>query len=234
MLPGHLPRTTVSLRASPARYTSAHADTNAAPRRSSGTSANCANSRAVLPAPSPCRPDHRADSTPGIPFSASTSSPESSATDGRPVARNASRALANAFASNVAPVSGASSNGATSSNDNSVNATPARSSTRRNSASFLRFRLATNNSVNRHSETLLSATPPVEQTHRVCASGAPSGPVLSSTFNLSIVGNAADLRLSDWPGKPQPSNARHRTGLPHYVPIKRPGWGIPRVPSGLG
>jgi len=156
MLPGHLPRTTVSLRASPARYTSAHADTNAAPRRSSGTSANCANSRAVLPASSPCRPDHRADSTPGIPFSASTSSPESSATDGKPKARNASRALANAFASNVAPVSGASSNGATSSNDKSVNATPARSSTRRNSASFLRFRLATNSSVTNLSETSFS------------------------------------------------------------------------------
>ena len=156
MLPGHAPRTTVSLRASPARYTSAHADTNAAPRRSSGTSANCANSRAVLPASSPCRPDHRAESTPGIPFSASTSSPESSATDGKPEARNASRALANAFASNVAPVSGASSNGATSSNDNSVNATPARSSTRRNSASFLRLRLATNSSVTNLSETSFS------------------------------------------------------------------------------
>ena len=149
MLPGHTPRTTTS----PALETNAHADTNAAPRRSSGTSPNCASSSAVFARSSPCRPDHRADSTPGMPYNASTSSPESSATDGKPEALNASRAFPNAFSSNVAPVSGASSNGATSSNDNSVNATPAPSSTRRNSASFLRLRLVTNSSVNRHSET---------------------------------------------------------------------------------
>jgi len=92
-----------------------------------------------------------------MPFNASTSNPESSATDGRPVARNASRALANAFSSKVAPISGVSSNGATSSNDNSVNATPALSSTRRNSASFLGLRLATSNSVNNHSEKYAAA-----------------------------------------------------------------------------
>ena len=107
MRPGHTPRTTVS----PAPDTSAHAETNAAPRRSSGTSRSCASSSAVFAASSPWTPDHRADSTPGMPFSASTSSPESSATDGSPVATNASRALASAFSSNVAPVSGASSNG---------------------------------------------------------------------------------------------------------------------------
>src|SRR5690349_1094242 len=143
MAPGHRPRTTTSRD----RDTKAHADTNAAPRRSSGTSAICASSSAVFAGSSPCRPDQRADSTPGIPFSASTSSPESSATEARPDARNASRALANAFSSNVAPVSGASSKGATSSSDNSFNATPAVSSTRRNSASFFGLRLATNNSV---------------------------------------------------------------------------------------
>lgn len=129
--------------------TSAHADTNDAARRSSGTSRNCASSNAVLAASSPWRPDQRADSTPGMPFSAATSSPESSATLARPVASNASRALANAFSSNTAPVSGASSNGATSSSDTSVNpVTPAASRTRRNSASFLRLRLATSSGLN--------------------------------------------------------------------------------------
>ena len=77
------------------------------------------SSSAELATSSPCDPDHRADSTPGMPFSASTASPESSATAANPVARNASRALASAFSSNVAPVSGASSNGATSSSDSS-------------------------------------------------------------------------------------------------------------------
>src|SRR4029077_1063032 len=119
MLPGQPPPST----ASPPPYTNAHADTNAAPRRSAGTSLICASSSAVLPESSPWGPDHRADSTPGIPFSASTSNPESSATVATPEARYASRALANAFSSNVAPVSGASSNAATSSNDNSVNDT---------------------------------------------------------------------------------------------------------------
>ena len=63
---------------------------------------------------SPWRPLQRADSTPGIPFSASTVRPESSATDGSPVAAAASRALARAFSANVAPVSGASGNSGTS------------------------------------------------------------------------------------------------------------------------
>ena len=106
----------------------------------------------MLAASSPCTPAQRADNTPGMPFSASTSSPESSATLASPVARKASRALAIAFSSNVAPVSGASSNGATSSNDNSVSPEiPAASSTRRSSASFLRLRLATSSSVTSHS-----------------------------------------------------------------------------------
>ena len=62
----------------------------------------------VFASSSPCRPDQRAESTPGMPLSASTVSPESSATAGRPVCRTASRALSSAFSSKVAPVSGAS------------------------------------------------------------------------------------------------------------------------------
>ena len=80
MLPGHVPRTTTS----PTEDTNAHADTKAAPRRSSGTSVICASSRPVFARSAPCHPDHRADKTPGMPFNASTASPESSATDGQP------------------------------------------------------------------------------------------------------------------------------------------------------
>ena len=54
---------------------SARAQTNSAPRRSSGTSRSCASSRALLASSSPCTPDHLADSTPGMPFSASTAEP---------------------------------------------------------------------------------------------------------------------------------------------------------------
>ena len=50
----------------------------------------------------------RAERTPGIPLSASTVSPESSATAGSPVYPTASRAFISAFSANVAPVSGAS------------------------------------------------------------------------------------------------------------------------------
>ena len=67
-------------------------------------------------------PAQRADSTPGIPFSASTSKPGVVGHLAKPVAANASRALASALSSNVAPVSGASSNGATSFSDTSVDA----------------------------------------------------------------------------------------------------------------
>lgn len=68
---------------------------------SSGTSHNCASNSAVFAASSPYLPDHRADSTPGMPPSAATSKPESSATLASPVAENASRALASALSSNV-------------------------------------------------------------------------------------------------------------------------------------
>jgi len=124
---------------------------NAAPLRSSSTSASCANNSAVFAPSSPCRPDHRALSTPGIPFNASTSSPESSATDGRPEARNAfarlgQRVLLERRARLRRLVRTVRRRPVT----NSVNATPALSSTRRNSASFSGFRLATSNSVNSH------------------------------------------------------------------------------------
>src|SRR5512144_3241896 len=94
-----------------------------------------------------------------MPFSASTSSPESSATEGNPVAANASRALANALSSNVAPVSGASSKVGTSESDTSSNASPAPSSTRRNSANFLRLRLATSKRLTSAAERLLRRRP---------------------------------------------------------------------------
>ena len=151
MLPGHTPRTTYLASAPTPTHTPTRTLRRAA-RRARRPSAPAA--APYCTESSPCRPDHRADSTPGMPFNASTSSPESSATVATPEARYASRALANAFSSNVAPVSGASSNAATSSNDNSVNDTPAPSSTRRNSASFLRLRLATSRSVNGHSQTI--------------------------------------------------------------------------------
>ena len=85
------------------------------PRRSSGTSPSWASSKAVLAGSSPCVPDQRADSTPGMPLSASTASPESSARLISPVSLAACTALATAFSSNVAPVSGSSSNSGTSS-----------------------------------------------------------------------------------------------------------------------
>ena len=46
-------------------------------------------------------PDQRAESTPGIPLSASTQSPLSSASDGSPVASTPARALSSALPSNV-------------------------------------------------------------------------------------------------------------------------------------
>src|SRR5581483_7818386 len=88
--------------------TSAAAQTNCAPRRSSGTSDTWASTRSRLALSSPCRPAQRADSMPGMPFSASTHSPESSATDGRPVYAAIARAFSRAFSSNVAPVSATS------------------------------------------------------------------------------------------------------------------------------
>ena len=104
-----------------------------------GESAPSTSSRLARSAP--WRPLHRADSTPGIPFSASTVRPESSATDGRPVAAAASRALARAFSANVAPVSGASGNSGTSASP--TTASPSTStSIRRSSTSLPGLRVA--------------------------------------------------------------------------------------------
>ena len=63
------------------------------PRCSSGTSATCASSSSRFARSSPCLPAHRALNTPGIPLSASTAMPESSAIVGSPVCRTPSRAF---------------------------------------------------------------------------------------------------------------------------------------------
>src|SRR5690606_583198 len=144
MLPRHSPRTTVVTNPSSDGTTSAQADTKAAPRRSSGTSCIWPSSSAVFASSSPWRPLQRAESTPGMPRRASTSRPESSATQGIPVAAAPSRALAPAFASKVSPVSGASGYGGTVSRPtSSMPSIPARSSTRCSSRSFFALRLAT-------------------------------------------------------------------------------------------
>src|SRR6202022_1881590 len=108
--------------------TSAAAQTNCAPRRSSGPSATCARTRSRLARSSPCPPAQRADSTPGMPPSASTHRPESSATAGRPVERAIARAFSSAFSSNVAPVSATSGAPGNSSSPASVICVPPESS----------------------------------------------------------------------------------------------------------
>ena len=70
----------------------------------------------------------RADSTPGIPFSASTAEPGIVGHAGNPVAAAPSRAFARAFSSNVAPVSGASGNSAHVGEPSTRRRTPARES----------------------------------------------------------------------------------------------------------
>ena len=71
----------------------ATAHANYAPRRSSGTSRSWASSSSLLRLSSFATPDQRADSTPGIPFSASTQRPLSSASDGKPGRRDRSPGL---------------------------------------------------------------------------------------------------------------------------------------------
>ena len=83
------------------------ADRKCAVRRSSGTSESWASSSALLRSSDLGGPDHRAESTPGIPLSASTHRPLSSATVVSPVAVAPARALIRALPSKV----GASSTG---------------------------------------------------------------------------------------------------------------------------
>src|SRR5665811_418104 len=96
MRPFILPCSTIS---SPEGVHNATAQTNCAVRRSSATSPSWLTTRSLL-ALSPA-PDQRADSTPGIPLRASIHNPESSASDGRPVAFRQARALISALPSNV-------------------------------------------------------------------------------------------------------------------------------------
>ena len=76
---------------------------------------NWASNSCRFASSSPCRPHQRALNTPGALPNASTTSPESSATVGRPVWRTPSRAFSNAFSPNVSPVSGTSGYAGTSS-----------------------------------------------------------------------------------------------------------------------
>ena len=102
------PNTTSS---SPPGRQNATAQRNSAPRRSSGTSASWSSSSRLFAASSLAAPAQRADSTPGIPLSASTQMPLSSASDGSPVAATPARALRSALPSNVGSVSAGSSYG---------------------------------------------------------------------------------------------------------------------------
>ncbi len=87
---------------------SAAAQTNAAPRYPSGTSASWSSSSRRLAASSPCRPAQRAEKIPGAPPSTSTASPESSAIATSPVACATARALSSEFSAKVTPVSATS------------------------------------------------------------------------------------------------------------------------------
>ena len=96
--------------------TNATAHAKCAPRRSSGTSASWASSSSLLRSVVPwAGPAQRADSTPGMPLSASTHRPLSSASDGRPVAAAPARALSRALPSKVGWSSTGSSYAGTSS-----------------------------------------------------------------------------------------------------------------------
>jgi hypothetical protein len=108
MRPGISPRTMCSC---PSGAQNATTATKVAVRRSGGTSDSWLSSSRLLALSPPSlrgTPDQRADSTPGMPFSASTHSPESSASDGSPVASRHARALISALPSNVGSVSAGS------------------------------------------------------------------------------------------------------------------------------
>ena len=76
---------------------SASTHTYRAPRRSGGNPASASSSFWLLSLSVACSPAYRRVRTPGAPSSASTSIPESSASVGRPDARNPKRALIAAF-----------------------------------------------------------------------------------------------------------------------------------------
>ena len=85
-------------------------------------------------------PDHRADSTPGIPLSASTQRPLSSARVGRPVASTPARALSSALPSKVGRSSTGSSYRVTSSRPSTSTSGACSGRSRSISSIFLRLR----------------------------------------------------------------------------------------------
>ncbi|MSV72895.1 MAG: hypothetical protein F2881_06245 [Actinobacteria bacterium] len=124
----------------PPGTTSATAHTNRAPRLASATSAICPSSSSRLARSSPCRPAQRADSTPGMAFSASTHSPLSSAMAGRPVCALRARALSSALPAKEVSVSATS--GASSGSGTSSTARPESASMRPSSATLCALRVA--------------------------------------------------------------------------------------------
>src|SRR5215207_1848808 len=137
MRPGISPSSTSS---TPSGVHSATAQRNRAVRRSSGTSDSWLSRSALLAASPPASlatPVQRADRTPGMPLRASTHRPESSASDGSPVAARQARALISALPSNVGSVSAGSSYGATSARPSTSMPGTSGSRIRRSSASFL-------------------------------------------------------------------------------------------------
>ena len=92
--PGIRPCTTSSV---PSGWQKATAHAKCARRRSSGTSSSWASSSALLRSSLRGGPAQRADSTPGIPLSASTHRPLSSASVGSPVTVRPARAFSSAL-----------------------------------------------------------------------------------------------------------------------------------------
>src|SRR4051794_4301163 len=126
------------------RWTNATAHRNSAPRRSSGTSCSWSSNNVLLRSSDRGCPDHRADSTPGIPFRASTQSPLSSATVGRPVIRWPAHALRRALPSKSGWSSTGSAYSTTSSRPSTSTSGSVAPRIRCISASFLALREARN------------------------------------------------------------------------------------------
>src|SRR6516164_585466 len=120
--------------------TRAAAQMNWAPR--AATSASWPSTRSRLARSSPCLPDQRAENTPGMPCSASTHSPESSATAGKPVYAAMAWALSRALSANVRPVSATSGAPGKASRPTRPSANPAASRIRDSSAILPEFRVA--------------------------------------------------------------------------------------------